>query len=119
MQNKDFTKITELHATRWDGVQLELNTTVLVSHIPGLDVLKAIHECMTAWYKTEEGHAAWEYSCEDYNIGDWLCGTHPDDEFTSRYGFVLNPGTDHYVIEIDHDLVLGDGNIDEEDVEQC
>lgn len=110
-----FTETTEIHAIRMDGMDIDQNVTVMVYHLPKLDVLNSIDACMTAWYKTEEGGAAWEYSCGDYNIGDWLCGAHPSDEFTANYGFLLDAGRDHKVIEIDFDRILGDAEEDDDE----
>lgn len=107
------TETTEIHATRMDGVKIETSVSVLVRHRPGLDILETIDRCMTEWYKTKEGKDAWEYSCGDYNIGDWLCSRHPSDEFTSRFGFVIDTGDNHRIVEIEYDRVLGGDSCEE------
>lgn len=108
-------KITVLHAIRYDGLRLDQNVLVPVLHFDGLDVLKAIDECFTAWYRTEEGTKAWSESCGDYNIGDLLCGSRPSCEFTRSYGFEFLPDNGEEIIEISYDRVLG--NHSEEAVE--
>lgn len=113
---KNFTQTTELHAVRNAAWGVEEDVAVRVYHKSGLDVLSAIDDCMTAWYKTPGGKDAWIQSSGDYNIGDWLCGNHPCDDFTAQFGFILDPGKNIPVIELDYDRVLG--HVEEEDDEE-
>lgn len=119
IQNEGLPEQTEIHAVRMDGMNVDQNVTqnvtVTVYHTAGLDVLKALDACMAAWYQTDEGRTAWEYTSGDFNIGDWLAGMHPSDEFTRAFGFVIDAGNDHKVIEIDFDRVLGSNDREEED----
>lgn len=116
-------KVTVLHAVRYDGLRIDQDVFARVLHDEGLDLMSAIDSCFTAWYKTPAGRTAWEQSCSDYNIGDMLCGPAPSAAFTRGHGFEFLPDDGEDIIEISYDRVLGDGsNGDEEeqtlDVEQ-
>jgi len=49
------------------------------------DGKKALSRAVTKWVETtEEGRAAWEESCEDFNIGDLAC--HQSQELLAEWG---------------------------------
>lgn len=57
--------------------ELENLVAIEIGHSKSLkdqcDVLEAMELALNEWIsKTEEGKIAWEYSCEDFNIGDLL-----------------------------------------------
>jgi hypothetical protein len=54
------------------------------------DALKGIEASVSDWVReTPEGAAAWEESCEDFNIGDFFCSPLP-----RRSPFLLRHGID-------------------------
>jgi hypothetical protein len=52
------------------------------------DALRALKAAVTDWVvETKEGDAAWEQSCEDFNIGDFFCYVTTNlREFLARHG---------------------------------
>lgn len=104
------TKRTRVHAVRdaWK-VRDRCSADIVIFHEPSLgDVMAAIDRCFSDWYMTEKGKKAWEYSCEEYNIGDYLSGGRPDDEFTARYGFVIREPEEDALVDISYDRIWGD-----------
>lgn len=96
-----------IHAVRTDGLQITQDVSVEVIHKKGLDLMDAVDRCFTDWYKTPEGCYAWEAACCDYNIGDMLCSSHPEDAFTKNYGFTVLYDSAEQMIDISYDRVLG------------
>ena len=105
--------ITEIYAVR-EG-EPETNATIRVNHAEGLDVLDAIDKCFSAWFKTPEGKDAWEYTCGDYNIGDYYCLARPPKEFQQRFGFFFEEDDVDNYIKISYDRVWGNGDSDDEE----
>ena len=99
---------TRLQASRTEGLQVTISTTLDILHDKGVDVLEMMDRCFSDWYKTPKGNAAWVYTCGDLNVGDMLAGEKPDDSFTKLYGFVIMPEEDIYrYIDLDYDRVFG------------
>ena len=108
-------KVTILHAVRYDGLKIGQNVFVRILHDEGMDLMEAIDDCFTAWFKTPLGREVWNQSCCDYNIGDMLCLMAPTREFTRDFGFEVLPETDEDIIEMSYDRVLGHGPEDDDD----
>lgn len=95
------------------------NATITVIHKKGLDVLDAIDRCFSAWYQTTpEGRDAWEYTCGDYNIGDFLSLKKPSKEFQEQFGFYIEEYDCDDSIEITYDRIWGNGDCDLEEEEK-
>lgn len=107
--------ITVLYARRYEGIEISETAEVRIKHDKGLNLLEAMDKCFSAWYNTEEGSKAWEYTCEDLNIGDALSGMRPSNEFTRQFGFEFLPDDFDNVIEIDYDRVFGRPETDIDD----
>lgn len=103
------TKRTRVHAVRDAWKERDrCSADIVIFHEPGLgDVMAAIDRCFSDWFMTEKGREAWEYSCKDYNIGDYLSGDRPDDEFTARYGFVIREPEEDALVDISYDRIWG------------
>jgi hypothetical protein len=114
-------KKSRIHATRTENFQTSNQAVIIVWHDDHMDessLLSAIDRCFTDWYKTPEGRKAWDDACHELNIGDVLCGAHPDNEFTQKYGFVFDlDSAETEFIEINYDRILGDGDDDYYDAE--
>lgn len=104
-----FTETTIVNGRRQEGFEITDELSITIRHRKGLDVMKALTDCLTEWFTTTvDGRKAWEVSMQDFNIGDLVHITVPV-KLTHKYGFEILK-EEPEVLTIDFDKVLGNGN---------
>lgn len=109
---------TRLVAVRNEGLRgPEIINTILIEHTADVDPEERLEECLSAWFKTEEGQEEWNRSCQDNNYGD-LVVSPPSDEFMARFGLHIDREDEIPEVIVNHDHVLGSPDEWEEESEE-